>query len=196
MDAVVPLFSAAVHALGPHRRLLRALYVSDGAWVDTFPVRLLRLCLAWANTASRPASSDLLPHLSGLFRGALWGRSGSHSAINTKPGVYDLAATWFLLKEEVAEPEEIAPMAHTSAHWALHLNDAFYYSDLNAYFIRTRLEWLLCRAEPDPVYDIEGLRAHFRSWAPVKRPMRHLRTVIEPLFPDPDTVPPPPISKL
>eukprot|EP00474_Spongospora_subterranea_P001379 CRZ01837.1 hypothetical protein [Spongospora subterranea] len=135
MDSVVPLFSSAIHSVTSHPNLLRAIYTTDES--DGFPVRLVAFCLEWRNLRSE--QSDLLPHLSGFYRGSFFDRRGSHTTIHEERGVYDLAAEWVLSAPVAASNTDQAESAlaqHTSAHWAIYLNDAFYYSDLNTYFIR------------------------------------------------------------
>lgn len=181
MDNVVPLFSSSLHSVSSHPNLLRAIFFPDESEVDTFPGLLVRFCLQWRNT--RPEHADLLPHLSGFFRGKFLHLSGSHSLIHACQSVYDLAAEWILRPPASNSASHRATLAeHTSAHWATYMNSSFFESDLNAYFIRSRLRFLLDGAAGDPSFHLADLHGAFQAWTPKSKSHRHLRQVLAPLF--------------
>jgi len=185
LDEVVPLHSALAVGLGVHPNLRRSVYA--GAKMNNesndFILDLFELLCRCQTTGIQ---IDLLPHLSGFFRGRFYqiDIGQNHSNIRLEPQVFNAAAAFFtsFSKRNIIE---VVPFRFSSVWWSSILTNSFYGSDLNNYFLKQRIKGLFDVSQQFEITkELANLRLSFREWRPNQEGEKHLRRTFEAFFPE------------
>jgi len=184
-DEVVPLHSALAVGLGVHPNLRRSVYAGPKVNTEStdFILDLLELLCRCQTTGIQ---IDLLPHLSGFFRGRFYqiDVGENHTNIRLEPQVFNAAAAFFTSSSTRTIIEKV-PFRFSSVWWSAILTKSFYGSDLNAYFLKQRLQGLFDVSHHfELMKEMTNLRLSFREWRPSQESEKRLRKTFEPFFPE------------
>jgi hypothetical protein len=197
MDEVVPLFSAWQHSMHANPNMRRAIYIDQKhRTVHPFLIRLMNILLLFQNESEMAAFSDLLVHISGFFRGSLFGNRDRrmHSELHGEYSIFALAAEWALEGRGIdfsalpSPPGGVSIHSHSFSLLAHMLTDSFIHLDVNRHIIRVRWVELMehLRLRDSRVQsrwlDLERLRHEFEDWSPKSKPEKALRDELEKAF--------------